>query len=440
MLINPAKSKIFYGWYMIGLGTLGVLMSVPGQTIGISAFTDYLLKALELTRGQLSTAYMFGTISSSFMLTFAGRMYDRHGARLVAAAAAMGMGGILIYLSFSDVISSAIITLIPAIPNWLINFIVIFLGFFLLRFFGQGALTLSSRNMIMEWFEHRRGLANALSGPFIAVGFSSAPLLFDFLINNHGWREAWQLLAIIFGFAFTVVILVFYRDKPEKFGLKPDGKQSEAARNRRIKRNKVWYEFNLKEARHKFAFWVFVISLSMFALYITGFTFHVVDVFEQVGISRQKALAIFLPASVIAFSLNATGSWLSDYIKLKHLYKTIAFGGVLSTAGLIMLEHSWAYYVIIIGNGILHGMFGILSAITWPKYFGRKHLGAISGFNQSFNVFFSAIGPWIFSQSLTFTDSYKTAGYIIMAVWAVLFIGSFFADNPQLKMRRDEEV
>lgn len=439
MIINPAKSKIFYGWFVIGLGTLGVLMSVPGQTIGVSAFTDYLLKALNLTRGQLSTAYMFGTISSSFMLTFAGKMYDRHGARKVAAAAALGLGGILIYMSFSDVISTGMVSLIPGLPDWILSFVVIFIGFFLLRFFGQGALTLSSRNMIMEWFENRRGLANALSGPFIAVGFSSAPLLFDFLINNYSWQEAWQLLAIFFGFAFTVIVLVFYKDKPEKFGLTPDGKQSEEARNRRIKRNKVWYEFSLKEARHKFAFWVFIISLSMFALYITGFTFHVVDIFEQVGIGRQKALSIFLPTSVIAFSLNALGSWLSDYIKLKHLYKAIALGGILSTSGLVLLEYSWAYYIIIIGNGMLHGMFGVLSAITWPKYFGRKHLGAISGFNQSFNVFFSAVGPWIFSQSLTFTASYTTAAFIIMAVWGFLFVAAFFANNPQLKMQEKEE-
>ncbi len=439
MIINPAKSKIFYGWFVIGLGTLGVLMSAPGQTIGVSAFTDYLLKALNLTRGQLSTAYMFGTIASSFMLTYAGKVYDKHGARFVASLAAIGLGKILIYLSFSDAISGGLAGLFPGLPEWILSFVVIFIGFFLLRFFGQGALTLSSRNMIMEWFEHRRGLANALSSPFIVIGFSYAPLFFNFLINNHGWRGAWQLLAIFSGFALMVVILIFYKDKPEKFGLTPDGKQSDEARNRRIRRNKIWYEFSLKEARQKFAFWVFIISLSMFALYITGFTFHVVDIFEQVGIGRQKALAIFLPASVIAFSLNALGNWLSDYIKLKHLYKAIALGGILSAIGLVMLEYSWAYYVIILGNGLLHGMFGVLSAITWPKYFGRKHLGTISGFNQSFNVFFSAIGPWIFSQSLTFTESYTTAAFIIMGVWAFLFFAAFFADNPQLKMQEKKE-
>jgi len=432
-MIKPQNSKIFYGWYIIGFGTLGVLMSVPGQTIGISTFTDYLIEALNLTRGQLSTAYMFGTISSSFLLTYGGKMYDKHGARKVSAVAAIGMGSILLYLSFSEAISQSAISVLPFIPEWIVSAFVVFIGFFLLRFFGQGVLTMGSRNMIMEWFEHRRGLANALSGPFIALGFSVAPLVFDAFINLSGWQWAWRLMALIFGFGFSIIILIFYYDKPEKAGLKPDGNLSDARKTKSEKKNKVWHQYSLKNARKNFAFWIFIVSLSMFALYITGFTFHIVSVFEEAGISRQKALAVFIPSSVIAFLLNISGSWLSDYIKLKHLYKIMAAGGVISTIGLVSLEQSWAYYMVIVGNGILHGMFGVLSAITWPKYFGRKHLGSISGFNQSFNVFFSAVGPWIFSQSLTLNGSYETAAYIVMGVWALLLFSSFFANNPQEK-------
>lgn len=432
-MIKPQNSKVFYGWYIIGFGTLGVLMSVPGQTIGISTFTDYLIEALDLTRGQLSMAYLLGTISSSLLLVYGGRMYDRYGARKVSAVAAVGMGLVLIYLSFSEYISKSAFSVVSFVPEWMVSSFVVFIGFFLLRFFGQGVLTMGSRNMIMEWFEQRRGLANALSGPFIALGFAITPLLFDSFINLAGWQWTWRYLAIFFGFGFSIVILIFYYDKPEKAGLQPDGNMSAVKKQKSEKKNKIWYPYALKEARKNFAFWVFIVSLSMFSLYLTGFTFHVVSVFEEVGISRERALATFIPSSVIAFLVNIIGSWLSDYVKLKHLYKIMAVGGVLSTIGLVSLEYDWAYYTVIIGTGILHGMFGVLSPITWPKYFGRKHLGAISGFSQSFNVFFSALGPLIFSQSLTLNGSYQAAGYIVMGVWILLFIASFFANNPQEK-------
>ena len=53
---SPARCPVFYGWPVVGVGALGILMSVPGQTMGVSVFTDSLLTVLGLTRDQLSTA------------------------------------------------------------------------------------------------------------------------------------------------------------------------------------------------------------------------------------------------------------------------------------------------------------------------------------------------------------------------------------------------
>ena len=78
---NPAKSPVFYGWIIVFWGTIGVIMSAPGQTTGISTFTDHLIDAFGLSRNQLSTAYLIGTIASSFFITGAGRLYDRIGSR-----------------------------------------------------------------------------------------------------------------------------------------------------------------------------------------------------------------------------------------------------------------------------------------------------------------------------------------------------------------------
>ena len=91
-----SKKMALLLWLM---GTFGVLMSVPGQTIGVSVFTDSLIDALSISRDQLSFAYMFGTILSSLMLTRAGKLYDRIGIRLVASGASLMLGLALIYLS-----------------------------------------------------------------------------------------------------------------------------------------------------------------------------------------------------------------------------------------------------------------------------------------------------------------------------------------------------
>ena len=70
---DPSRWPFFYGWVIILMGTLGILMSIPGQTIGVSTFTDSLIEMLSINRDQISLAYMIGTVLSSFLLTKAGK-------------------------------------------------------------------------------------------------------------------------------------------------------------------------------------------------------------------------------------------------------------------------------------------------------------------------------------------------------------------------------
>ena len=79
--IQPKKISFFYGWVILFAATIGVLASALGQTMGIATFTDYLLDNIHISRNQLSVAYMIGTIASSLLLTFAGKMYDKYGAQ-----------------------------------------------------------------------------------------------------------------------------------------------------------------------------------------------------------------------------------------------------------------------------------------------------------------------------------------------------------------------
>lgn len=67
--VNPKKFPFFYGYVILFIGSLGVLASVPGQTIGVSVFTDPVKDALGLTRNQFSNAYMFGTLLSAFFVS-----------------------------------------------------------------------------------------------------------------------------------------------------------------------------------------------------------------------------------------------------------------------------------------------------------------------------------------------------------------------------------
>jgi len=55
--IDPSKSPFFYGYVVLIIGTVGVYCSIPGQTIGVSVFTDPVKDALGLSRNQFSNIY-----------------------------------------------------------------------------------------------------------------------------------------------------------------------------------------------------------------------------------------------------------------------------------------------------------------------------------------------------------------------------------------------
>ena len=106
----PSRWPFFYGWAIVVFATLGTLMSIPGQTIGVGIFNDFLIDDLDLTRVWISSAYMFGTIASAMTLPLAGRVFDRLGARTMVVFAALGLGATLAYLARCDAIAASLET------------------------------------------------------------------------------------------------------------------------------------------------------------------------------------------------------------------------------------------------------------------------------------------------------------------------------------------
>ena len=83
-------------------------MSIPGQTMGMAVFTDPFLEAFDMTRTELSLAYLFGTVGSSFFLTMAGRWFDRYGGRVMVTLSAFALGLMVIFISLIDVVAASL--------------------------------------------------------------------------------------------------------------------------------------------------------------------------------------------------------------------------------------------------------------------------------------------------------------------------------------------
>ena len=430
-LPEPAGWPFFYGWMILFAGGLGTLMTAPGQTIGVSVFNDFLIDVLGISRVALSTAYMIGTTTSGLLLVRAGRVLDRRGSRVVGTAAAVGLGLSVLGMTQVDRASQGIArltggTVWPA-------FVAVTFGFFLLRFFGQGMLMLSARNMILKWFDKRRGIVTALLGLTVTLGFSYSPRVFEALIQSYSWRAAWAAIAASV-LCFAVFAAVFYRDNPASVGLKPDGAVRTPASPRRARflprrlrelrpvGASTGEDHTLEEARRTLIYWVLILVLTFSSAIGTAFTFHVVSVFDTGGMSRTAAVSVFLPASVVSIAVKFATSWASDYVSMRvfPILHGVAIIFFLVTIALVGVPGSML--LLIFGHGLMQGFVTVNANLSFPRLFGLAHLGAISGSSMKWSVLGSAVGPYIYSVFFNVTDGYRLISLLLIVPCAALTI------------------
>lgn len=413
---DPRNTPFFYGWIVVAAGATGILFSVPGQTIGVSVFTDHLLEALKIKRVELSSAYMLGTLLSALMLPRAGRLYDRYGARALAPLVGVLMGLVLFALSHIDSISVFLGRLL-GLPSYMCALFATFLGFAAIRFLGQGMLTMISRNMTMKWFVNRRGLVNGILGVCVAVGYSSLTFGLNTLVETFGWSGAWQICGLLLAVVFASFSAVFYRDSPQDCGMEPDGGEGAGSAKKRVV--ELLDGADLSQAKGYYEFWAYCAALALPALTVTAVTFHIVSIFETSGYSRAQAVGVFIPTAILSASAILIIGWISDKRSLRSLLIAISMAQALFSCGVLLLGTTIGIPMLIMGMGLSQSIFGLLIGIVWPRLFGLRHLGEIAGFGSAAGVFGSALGPVIFGLSFDFSGSY-TAAAIICLILSVL--------------------
>ena len=412
---DPGRVGFYYGWVILVVGTLGMLASVPGQTAGVSVFTEHLSEATGLSRLQLATAYLIGTTSSGLLLPFGGRWVDTFGSRVVALGATLGLAATVTALSFVGPMSTAT------------GLVVMSVGFGCLRFSGQGLLTLSSRTMISHWFERRRGLVTSASSAAFAFVFSLTPTLLFALVELSDFRWAWRQLAIGLVVVLGTMIIVFYRNTPEACGLVIDGGPAplavsdggtgdRAGRGLDDRADAVLTDvradapsFTRGQAIRDVRFWIVTLPIFSLSVVSTALTFHIVDLGGEVGLDEATIVLIFVPIALISIPITLVGGWLADTISVLKLAVAMSAMQLVMYLTVGELGHPVYRIVAIVSWGGASGLRAALMAAALPRLFGRTHLGAIAGAQMSALVIGSALGPFLFAWIESAAGSYQRA-------------------------------
>ncbi len=433
----PAKLPFFYGWVIVVASVLGVLTSIPGQTIGVSVFTDHLIEATGLSRLQLANAYLFGTVTSGCLLPFGGKLLDRLGARRIAVLASIGLGLTLVYLTVCDRLSLFFSAFLPFTPPT-IAAVLLVIGFVCLRFCGQGMLTMTSRTMLGKWFDRRRGQVSGIEGIFVAFGFAIAPYFFSQSIAALGWRGTWLSLAAVVGVGMSSIGWLLFRDNPEVCDLRMDGDpvvSSSAADSNKTPSaeasdSAVLWGVTRRQALGTLAFWAVTLAFMSQALSITGITFNIVSIGAEMGIAEADMVRIFVPIAVVSTAVGYGVGVACDRVRIQYLFIFMMVSQAIGIATIANLDRPWMMIPAVVGLGISGGCFGTLSTVVLPRFFGRAHLGAIAGVQMMAVVIASAIGPSLLASSKSITGSYAS-GLYACCLFAPVVVGlMLFVKTP----------
>ena len=415
----PKNLPFYYGWVIVPATILGVLMSIPGQTAGFSAFTNPLITDLGISRSNLALSYFIGTVSSGFILPRAGRLLDQHGTRPVTVVVSICLGLVLIIFSHIESIIFQLESIMNFIPRHILV-ISILAGLILgLRFFAQGMLPMISNTMIGRWFDKKRGKVVAVMGMVNSIAFNSAPLFMSILVNNCGWQKTWQYLAILEAIIFMTFAWLFFRDNPESCGLNVDGRESSSEG---IQENSEMAGITVDTAYKTPTFKILTVALCLWSMTFTAITFHLEAIGEELGLEKSTAMGIFVPVTFITIPVGFLSAWLSDRVAIKKIIMILCICQVSAYFCFTMVDTSVGFYLTIVFLGLTGGIFGPMMTIAYPWFFGRLHLGAINGKVTSVMVIFSALGPIIFSIFKEVFGNFKTALYFCAVLPVIVLI------------------
>ncbi len=262
-------------------------MTMPGQTAAVSVFFDPLIANLHITQVQASLAYTVGTLAGILPAPLIGRWIDRKGPRFTATI-----------ISFSLVAACVAMAMVQSWTTLL-------LGFALLRGAAIGGLSLVSQQVVNLWFVERRGIAAAGASLGLAAGSMVFPALSDGLIQIYGWRGAYFALAAMVALTMVPVAAALFRDRPERFGLRPDAGLPPP---RRMLQDEP--SFTRPQALRTAMFWVLCASSFLANAIGTGLLLNHFSVMQTVGLERTAALSLLGPlAGIQALATLGTVAW-----------------------------------------------------------------------------------------------------------------------------------
>ena len=417
------KGRIFFGWYMVAA-------SVVANTIFSAAYFQgfgVLILPIERTFGWdrwvISAAMSLRQLESGIVSPAVGFLLDRFSARKLIFWSAVISGLGFIGLGFTS-----------GIVMFFLCFVVISLG-------ASGVShAVTWPVIISRWFRRNRGLATglAVTGPI----FGSPIVILNTQIEEaYGWR------VVLFGYGILILVGItllsmLVRDRPEPYGLRPDGDPPEdsvtkghhAGSARRIDAGLTMHAvFRTKE------FWLFTSYLSGTFAVNSAIQGHMIPYFQQdIGLTAAWAAVVMSMVFIISGIGRIGGGYLLDRMDYRLVLAVVAamMGLGLLYLQVVPVKTVWATLPFAVMFGVSFGCLVPMRGTVGSIMFGTRTIGGILGLLQGGPIAAGVIGPFVMGLIFDLNGNYSTAIWGLIVISALMIPMSLAMGSPaELAMR-----
>jgi sugar phosphate permease len=279
------------------------------------------------------------------------------------------------------------------------NLTVFYIGFVILGIGTSLAFTMVPQTMIARWFKRDIGKASAVLAMGVGIGGTLVPVLVR-MIDSYSWQTSLLILAIGMWVLGTPLSFVF-RTRPEEYGLLPDGKLPDDAKDSSSSES---YHLNIgvKKALKMRAFWHIGIASMLQWGAVCALMTHVMPYLDSLGFERATAGIVTMFIPLVSLTVRIPYGWLADIFHTKYVMAT-SIG--LTSAGLFLfwLLHDSSFgsiiaFVVVFGLGM--GGPTTLRTPVVKEYFGTRNFGTIYGLINVFNtiglMLYPPVAGWVY--------------------------------------------
>ncbi len=405
-------AKFFYGWLIVAVSTLAMLVTNGLAVGGLPVFFQPVLTDLGITdRSVIGTATMLTFLISGGLSSLSGNLLGRVNLRVLMSIGCVAMGlGLFVYSRANN-------------PNQ------IYLAHILLGLGLSFAALLPNTWLISNWFKRRRGSALGLVVMGTSLGGILIPQLARPLIEKYNWRVAMLAVSMLIWFILLPAIWLIVRVHPRELGLEPDGAEPANSDDNTAAAPKAALAnlpgLTLGEALRTPMFYVFSLCAA------TAF-YSILAVVQQ--------LNLFLQSPRVGLSLTATANiqstmgaasivgklgfgWLSD--RFPKVWINLICCGVLCLAGAMLLSLTAATaYPFALAFGFGYGGAFVLVQLMVAECFGLRELGRILGVITVVETVGGALGNYLTGKLAQAAGDYSAGFTAVFGASVIAFVAA----------------